>query len=208
LVMCGLFLGARFASDPSGRYFLPLTLPLAVALGALVASMPRKLVGAALAAVPILYFAAGQIVAAGTTPGFTTQFVAQTHLPNTDDARLIAWLDENEIRHGYTTYWLSFRLAFLSSERLQFSAALPDKSSLDYTPAFERYPPYRAATDSAERIAYLVPSVNIPELDAALIGWFGEQHVTFQSAQIGDYRIYYDFHPFVPRPPLPFIRAT
>ncbi|MCL4246770.1 MAG: hypothetical protein KJ065_01325 [Anaerolineae bacterium] len=208
LVLCALFLLTRFASDPSGRYFLPLTLPLGIALGTLAASMPRKLIGLAFAAVPLLYFAAGQVVAASTPPGFTTQFVAQTHLPNTDDARLIAWFEDHHIEHGYTTYWLSFRLAFLSGERLRFSAALPDKSSLDYTPAFERYPPYREATDQAEQIAYLVPSINIPELDAALIGWFGDQGVTFQSAQVGDYRIYYDFQPFTPRPPLPFLQGA
>jgi len=205
IVMLLLFLVARFASDPSGRYFLPLTLPFSIALGALVASMPRRAIGIALAGLPLAYFAAGQIVAARTEPGFTTQFVAQTHLPNTDDASLIAWLDEHDIQHGYTTYWQSFRLAFLSGEHLQFSAALPDKSSLDYTPAFERYPPYRAATDSAEHIAYLVPNVNIPELDAALVAWFEDQELTFQSAQVGPYRIYYDFGPTVPRPPFPFI---
>ncbi|MCC6614641.1 MAG: glycosyltransferase family 39 protein [Anaerolineae bacterium] len=207
LVMLLLFLVTRFASDPSGRYFLPLTLPFGVALGVLVASMPRRAIAITLAALPLTYFAAGQIVAASTPPGFTTQFVAQTHVPNTDDARLIEWLDEHDIEHGYTTYWQSFRLAFLSGERLQFSAALPDKSSLDYTPAFERYPPYRAATDSAERIAYLIPNVLIPELDAALVAWFDDLGLTFQSEQIGPYKIYYDFGPSLPRPPFPFIHG-
>jgi hypothetical protein len=238
--LCALFLLTRFSSDPSGRYFLPLTLPFGVALGIWIASIPRPTpeietnramdaingvrtnstvygrhlwrplkrvasrfsVAAALVALVLGYFAAGQISAARAPFGFTTQFVAQTHLPNTDDTALIAWLNENGIQHGYTTYWISFRLAFLSDERIQLSAALPDKSDLTYTPAFERYAPYRAATDTASNIAYI--TANIPELDAALEAWFVEQGIAYEVAQVGIYRIYYAFAPTPPRPSLPF----
>ncbi|MDX2140617.1 MAG: glycosyltransferase family 39 protein [Chloroflexota bacterium] len=209
--LCALFLLTRFSSDPSGRYFLPLTLPFGVALGLWVAGIPRPLksvenrfsVAAALVVLVLGYFAAGQISAARAPLGFTTQFVAQTHLPNTDDAALIAWLNENDIQHGYTTYWISFRLAFLSAERIQLSAALPDKSDLAYTPAFERYALYRTATDAAQNIAYI--TANIPELEGALEAWFVDSGTRYQVAQVGIYRIYYDFEPTTPRPPLPFI---
>jgi 4-amino-4-deoxy-L-arabinose transferase-like glycosyltransferase len=203
IFLCALFLLTRFSSDPSGRYFLPLTLPFGVALGVWIASISSSRIAPILVALVLGYFAAGHISAARAPFGFTTQFVAQTHLPNTDDAALMAWLDENDIQHGYTTYWISFRLAFLSGERLQLSAALPDKSDLAYTPAFERYAPYRAATDAAQNIAYI--TANIPELDSSLQAWFADSGTSFQVAQVGIYRIYYDFEPTTPRPPLPFI---
>jgi 4-amino-4-deoxy-L-arabinose transferase-like glycosyltransferase len=200
LTLCAVFLLTRFSSDPSGRYFLPLLLPLAIVFAAWVTSLRRGLKALLIGAV-IAYFALGQFYAATTASGFTTQFVAQTHLPNDDDQALIAWLDAQDIRHGYTTYWISFRLAFLSGESLQLSAALPDKSDLVYTPAFERYAPYQSATDAAARIAYI--TANVPELDAALQAWFADVGVTYCEAVVGIYRVYYDFAPALPRPPLP-----
>jgi hypothetical protein len=189
-VLCALFLLTRFSSDPSGRYFLPLTLPLALALAAWVVRLPR--VAAVLVVALVLgYNAAGQVTAARSDIGFTTQFVAETHLPNDDDAALIAWLDARDLRHGYTTYWISFRIAFLSGERIRLSAALPDKSDLAYTPAFERYSPYRQATDASGDIVYI--TANIAALDAALEASFAAQGITYQVEQVGIYRVYYGF---------------
>jgi 4-amino-4-deoxy-L-arabinose transferase-like glycosyltransferase len=197
LVMA-LFLLTRFSSDPTGRYFLPLTLPVGVALGGLCAALPRRALAVGAGALVLGYYAAGQVAAANSDLGFTTQFVAQTHLPNDDDAALIAWLDEAGLQHGYTSYWVSFRLAFLSGERIQLSAALPDKSDLSYTAAFERYPSYRAATDAAEHIVYI--TANVPELDAALTAEWDAAGIAYQTVQIGIYRVYYDFAPTLPRP--------
>ncbi len=196
-VLCALFLLTRFSSDPSGRYFVPLAFPLAVALAAWVVRLPRAAAWLIVALV-LGYHAAGQVAAARSVVGFTTQFVAQTHLPNDDDAALIAWMDARGLRHGYTTYWISFRIAFLSGERIQMSAALPDKSDLAYTPAFERYAPYRQATDASEDIAYI--TANIPELDAMLEARFAEAGITYEVAQVGINRVYYDFAPAPPRP--------
>ena len=123
-----------------------------------------------------------------------------------DDQALIDFLDHHNLAHGYTTYWVSFRLAFLSGERLQFSAALPPKPDLTYTSAYERLPAYRAASDAAERIAYI--SANVPELDAALEAWFASRSVDYQRTPIGAYTVYYDFAPQPPRPPFPFIAGS
>lgn len=203
LVLGLLFLGTRFSSDPSGRYFLPLTLPLGAALGAWIDTRTQRAAAYAALIFVLGYYGAGQVTAANTPSGMTTQFVAQTHLPNSDDTALIAWLNQQNIRHGYSTYWVSFRLAFLSREHIQFSAALPDKSDLVYTPAFERYPPYRAATDAEESVAFV--TANVPELDSALRDWFCDLRVTFDSDQVGIFTIYHDFAPYPPRPPLPFL---
>ena len=146
------------------------------------------------------------VVTAVTTipPGLTTQFNLETHIPNDDDEALIDFLDAHQLYHGYTNYWISFRLAFLSGDRMQYSAALPYKTDLSYTPFDDRYPPYRAATNAAPdaQIAYI--TANVAEVKARLEAIFAERGVTYQSAQVGVYHVYYDFAPDAPRPPLAF----
>jgi 4-amino-4-deoxy-L-arabinose transferase-like glycosyltransferase len=203
-LFCAVYFASRFSFDPTGRYFLPLSLPVYIAFAGAIARLPSRLVKAAVMALTLGYFAAGQISAATSPPGLTTQFNLDTHLPNDDDAALIAFLDENELYNGYTNYWISFRLAFLSAERMQYSATLPYKPDLTYTPLDERYPPFRAAADSAERIAYI--TARLLSVDARLEAILAERGVTYRQAQVGIYRVYYDFEPAVPRPPLPFLR--
>ena len=205
IMLCAVYLITRFSSDPSGRYFLPLTLPFGFALGVFVSALPGRILGAGVMLLVLGYFAAGQWSAARAPEGFTTQFVANTHLHNGDDDALMAWLDEHDIQHGYTSYWVSFRLAFLSGERIQLSASVPDNADLAWTTAFERYAPYRQATDSAERVAYIILGDRLPEVETALTAWFADEGVQYEMADVGIYRIYYDFTPRVPRPPLPFI---
>lgn len=211
-LMIAVFLFTRFSSDPSGRYFLPLTLPVVIAVSSLTVttataqtrSYLARYAGLAAVGLTLLYFAAGQFVAARGPYGLTTQFNTETHLSAADDQALIDWLLTNDLRYGYTNYWINFRIAFLSREQIQLSAALPDKSNLLYTPVFDRYPPYRQASDSAERVAYI--TALIPEIDAAMESWLAAEAITYQTQQIGIYRIYYDFAPRVPRPPVPFAR--
>lgn len=162
LLFCGLFVISRFNIDPTGRYFLPLALPLGIVLGTLVAAQKAAIVRGVLVAVVVGYNLVGVVTAMTTVPpGLTTQFNLETHIPNDDDAALIGFLDAHGLYHGYTDYWISFRLAFLSGDRMQYSAALPYKTDLSYTPFDERYPPYRAATDSAPdaQIAYITANV-------------------------------------------------
>jgi 4-amino-4-deoxy-L-arabinose transferase-like glycosyltransferase len=201
-----VFLVSRFSFDPTGRYFLTLSLPLGIAFGALVAGLRRAPLRWAVAALVIGYFAAGQISAALGPLGLTTQFNTVEHIANDDDQALIDFLDQHDVAHGYTTYWVSFRLAFLSGERLQFSAALPPKPDLTYTSAYERLPAYRAAADGAEQIAYI--SANLPELEAALEAWFASIGTDYRRTQIGPYIVYHDFTPEPPRPPFPFIASS
>lgn len=196
-----VFLGTRFSSDPTGRYFLPLALPLFVTFAAFAASIQRWWLGALMTAGVIAVFGAGQIVAASTAPGLTTQFNLVTHIPANDDEALIAFLRENDLTRGYSTYWISFRMAFLSDEILQYSASLPYKPDLSYTPLDERYPPYRAAADGSPRVAII--TANVPEVDALVVSQLEGAGVDWTETQIGPYRVYHDFDPpeAVPRPP-------
>lgn len=205
----GLFFVSKFSIDPTGRYFLPLMVPLAIVIGALVDSvprqrLPRRVVQGAILVIILGYNIIGQVVAISQEPGLTTQFNLDSHIPNTHDQELIAFLDEQGIQAGYGTYWVTFRLAFLSNEQMQFSSALPYKPSLQYTEADERYPAYKVAADNAENVAYI--TANVPAVEQALEAVFADQGVTYTDEQIGSYRVYYDFEPFVPRPPLPLHR--
>lgn len=195
-LFCIIFIASTFGADPTGRYFLPLTLPLGIVLGTLVSDMqratPPQTILPALTVILVLgYQAAGQIVAMTTPPGLTTQFDPISHIPNDHDEALMAFLDEHQLFHGYTNYWVAFRLAFLSGERMQYSSALPYKADMGYNAADNRYAPYIQATENAERVAYI--TTNLPALDERLHDMFGSQGIGYQIKQIGAFTIYYDF---------------
>lgn len=206
LVFFMVFIASSFGADPTGRYFLPLALPLAIVLGTLVkwpddGTQTRLLrpsvIGLALLTIVIGYQAAAIIQAIRVQPpGLTTQFDLVSHLPNDDDMALMDFLDTEQLYNGYTNYWVAFRLAFLSGERMQYSAALPYKTDLSYNTADNRYPAYVEAVAQAERVAFI--TTNLPALDAQLIALFEAQGLTYREAQIGVFHIYYDFEPVRP----------
>ena len=149
-LFCALFLGSRFSIDPSGRYFLPMALPLAIAFGVLIADVRSPVLRIALALLVVGYNGFGLVSAATTVPpGFTTQFNLDTHIPNDDDDALIAFLEDHGLIHGYTNYWISFRLAFLSDERLTTARRCSYKPDLSYTPYDDRVSGVPAAVDAA-----------------------------------------------------------
>lgn len=207
-LFCLIFVASTFGADPTGRYFLPLALPLGIVLGALVESLriewqgrPAlvRLLPGVLVALVIGYQAAGQVAAASSPSGLTTQFDPVSHIANDHDDALIAFLDEHDLHHGYSNYWVAFRLAFLSGERMQYSAALPYKTDLSYNAADKRYPPLTSAAEGAERVAYI--TTNLPALDDVLTTWFAANDYEYEFAQVGPFNIYYDFMPAHPRPP-------
>lgn len=196
-LFCVIFVASTFGADPTGRYFLPLLLPLGIVLGALVgdirvgAHSRAPIFSAVLVMLVVVYQAVGQIAAMTTPPGLTTQFDPISHVPNDHDAALIAFLDEHQLFYGYSNYWVAFRLAFLSGERMQYSSALPYKANLGYNAADNRYAPYQAAPENAERIAYI--TTNLPALDERLRDDFDSQGIGYQIERIGPFVIYYDF---------------
>jgi 4-amino-4-deoxy-L-arabinose transferase-like glycosyltransferase len=203
LVFVVIFIASTFGADPTGRYFLPLVLPIGIAFGALVDHLwhqERASVTRVLAAGLVLliagYHASGQAAAAQSPTGLTAQFDLISHIPNDHDAEVIEFLEANDLRHGQTNYWVAYRLAFLSGEQLQYNASLPYKADLSYNAADQRYKPYTEATQAAERIAYI--TTKLPELDAYLQSeWQG---IMYETTQIGEYHIYYNFSS---PPPLP-----
>ncbi len=210
-LFCGVFVASTFGADPTGRYFLPLVLPLAMLIGTLAESLRTQLQGqhelvrllpVILVALVVGYQAVGQITAARSEPGLTTQFDPVSHLSHEYDEALLAFLEAHDLQHGYSNYWVAFRLAFLSGERMQYSSALPYKTDLSYNTADNRYKPLAEATESAARVAYI--TTNLPALDDVLRTWFAANNYEYQFAQVGPFNIYYDFNPAHPRPPSRF----
>jgi 4-amino-4-deoxy-L-arabinose transferase-like glycosyltransferase len=187
-----VYLLTPFGNDPSGRYLLPLV-PAAAVLAAEFIVRAASRFGRAVYLLPILlvvYQAAGTVECAlHNPPGITTQFDPVAQLDQRDMPEVIAFLRQHGEMRGYTNYWVSFPLAFLSGENIIFTARLPYHEDLRYTPRDDRYPPYGSLVENAERTAYI--TTNNPVLDAALESAFARLGVSYQVEQIGDFRIYY-----------------
>jgi hypothetical protein len=120
----------------------------------------------------------------------TTQFDPITRFDNRYDQELIRFLmEEGELR-GYSSYWVSFRLAFLSQEELIYAPRLPYKADLSYAPTDDRFPAYGEEVSSGPRLAYI--TVQHPKLDESLRKKLLNAQVDFSEKQIGPYHIFYD----------------
>jgi hypothetical protein len=187
-----VYLLTPFGNDPSGRYFLPLGLA-AAALTAEFCFRAAARIGRAAYLLPaalLAFQAAGTLdCAARVPPGITTQFDAVAQLDQRDLPRVIEFLRANGETRGYTDYWVSFPLAFLSGEDVIFTARLPYHPDLSYTPRDDRYAPYDLLVASSGRAAYI--TTKNPNLDAVLETAFRDLGITYQVEQIGDFRIYY-----------------
>jgi hypothetical protein len=195
-----IFIGSAFGTDITGRYLLPLIVPFAVLMALFLAALggtrrgPRlsgRVVLAAVALTVLITFqAAGTLVAMTRYPGITSQFDLVNHIPNDDDQALIAFLKSHQGTRGFSTYWLTFRIAFLSQERVILDAWLPNKLSLIYTPVDRRYPPYTEAVSSALRPVYV--TANVPALDTLISDGLAKRNITYDYQTIGPYHIYYN----------------
>lgn len=186
------FLLTPFGGDPSGRYFLPLVVPLAIFAAMLLQRFRKQnvIVASLLLALLVGYNVAGTLAAAvQNPPGITTQFDPVTWIDHSRDQELIDFLLANDETRGYTNYWVQTPIAFLSGERIISAARLPYHLALDYTPRDDRYPPYTQTVREAPRAFYI--TVNHPKLDALIRDRLTALGVTFKEHGIGNYHIFY-----------------
>jgi hypothetical protein len=187
------FLLTPFGADPSGRYFLPLSVPMSL----FAADMVHHLRGrwgnwaSGLVGFILLFNLIGTYQAAVKYPlGLTTQIDSVAQVDHRYDQALIDFLTENGETRGYTNYWVSYPLAFRSGESLIFVPRLPYHQDFRYTPRDDRYPPYDEIVDKASRVAYI--TTNHPDLDNYLRKSFTDLGVRWDERQIGDYHVFYD----------------
>jgi hypothetical protein len=193
LALLAGFLLTPFGADPSGRYFLPLAVPLSI-IGAAGIQAGRQLSGRswplAVAAALLAFALWTNLEAAAAEPGLTTQFDSSTVFDHAHDAELADFLLDQDASAGYTTYWVSYPLAFLSQERLVYLPHLPYHSDLRYTSRDDRYAPYRDVVAAERRPTYI--TARQPWLDAVLRDGLYSLGVAFEETTIGDYHVFHD----------------
>jgi 4-amino-4-deoxy-L-arabinose transferase-like glycosyltransferase len=188
------FIFTPFGADPSGRYFLPLSVPMAIFAASLLEDWRGRIPHrpwASLALLVILIFNLyGTIeVARSYPPGLTTQFDSVTWIDHRYIQELIAFLEKQNERRGYTNYWISYPLAFLSEESLIYTPRLPYHEDFRYTSRDNRYPAYDLEVEQSERVAYITS--NHPDLDEYLRESFRDAGISWKEAKIGDYHVFY-----------------
>jgi hypothetical protein len=199
-ILLTAFLASPFGREPTGRYLVHLYPPLAILTGIWFASNPfdEMLQGAA-----SRYLSLGLLVAClgynllgnvravvNNPPGLTTQAGSIADLPHRYDDDLIRFLDEIHADRGYTSYWVTYRLAFLTQEQILLSPKLPYKEDLSYIVANDRYPPYTEEVNKSDHVVYVTS--DLPALDTILRARFEAIHVSVQEQHIGPYTIFYD----------------
>lgn len=136
------FLFTSFGVDPSGRYFLPLALPMAYGAARWVYSLRRKMLGIAWAGLVLIYHLWGTLACAAVNPpGITTQFYAPAQIDQRYLPDLAVFLEQVGETRGYSNYWVAYPLAFISKEQLIFSPRLPYHPDLRYTTRDDRFRP-------------------------------------------------------------------
>jgi hypothetical protein len=194
------FVLTPFGADPSGRYFLPLSVPLALFTAELLhwlrlrrrlrRSPWRKWFGQILALGLIAFNWWGNVQSAARfPPGLTTQFDAATQIDQRGLPDLVTFLQAHGETRGYTNYWVEYPLAFASQEHLIFVARLPYHPDLRYTVRDDRYAPYDALVAASPRAAYV--TARLPELDTKLRAAFARLAVTYDEASLGDFHVFY-----------------
>ena len=188
------FIFTPFGADPSGRYFLPLMVPLALFAAEMLLDLASQYGKAVLglAVLVLVYNLWGTIQSARTMPpGITTQFDAVTQVDHRYMTELMDFLRQQGETRGYTNYWVAYPLAFLSQEELIFVPRLPYHEDFRYTTRDDRYLPYDELVADSERAAYITS--RHPALDDWLRERFVALGVDFSEQQIGDYHVFYDF---------------
>ena len=198
VVVLGAFVLSPFGRDPTGRYLLTLYPLLAILFADWVARIPGTVTNRAgrYAAPTILAICLGYNVWGNVRsiienpPGLTTQFDLVSHIPHDHDDELIAFLDSIGVTRGYSNYWVTYRFAFLTHERIIMSPSLPYKLDMSYTYDDDRYPLYTEMVWEADRVVYI--TTNHPILDKAIRDRLEAVGVTYRERQIGPYHIFYD----------------
>ena len=187
------FIFSPYGGDPSGRYFLPMMIPMAIFGADLLDKVfsGRLIFQYGMLFIILLFQFGGNYQAVRETPpGLTTQFDQITQIDHTKMDELIQFLTQTGELTGYSNYWVAYPLAFLSREELVYIPRLPYHEDFRYTARDDRYQPYGEIVERSERAAYI--TTNHPSLDDFLERQFDEHGIDWKEKQIGDYHIYYD----------------
>jgi len=192
LIFVCAFILTSFGVDPSGRYFVPLAIPLSLFASQMLQQFLNRIHWQYLIiGIVILYNGWGTLLCVQQNPpGLTTQFDSQTIIDHQFDQELIQFLETRGETAGFTDYWVSYPLAFQSKEKLIYIPRLPYHQTLIYTARDDRYQPYDQIVASSKKVAYI--TARNPQLDIVLEQQFLEHNVSWLESSIGDYHIFYN----------------
>lgn len=191
LALLAAFLITQFGIDSTGRYLLPMYLPVLLASAYLLDQAWRWRREAAVAGLTGFLVVNGWATAqAASMSGITTQFDPITRFGNEHDRALIGFLEQRDVSTGYTNYWVAYRIGFLTAEEVQLSPELPYKADLRYTERDLRIPGYKEAADSSDRIVYI--TTKHPTLDSRIRRAFEELDVKYRQRGIGHYHVFFN----------------
>jgi 4-amino-4-deoxy-L-arabinose transferase-like glycosyltransferase len=188
------FIFTPFGADPSGRYFLPFTVPMSLFAAEFVWNTSRQSQGGKRIYIALFlvvsYHLWGTMEAANNfPPGLTTQFDSVTWIDHRYDDQLIDFLEEQGELRGYSNYWVAYPLAFRSEEKAIFVPRLPYHEDFRYTSRDNRYQPYNQEVEKSSQVAYI--TTNHPALDGVLQDGFHDRGISWEEAWIGDYHVFY-----------------
>jgi hypothetical protein len=186
------FLFTSFGVDPSGRYFLPLAVPFSlIAALFILKDLSNSKWQFGLVGLILIFNVWGTLdCASRNPPGITTQFDAITTIDQGKMPELITFLKQNGESSGYSNYWVSYPLAFLSGEELIYIPRLPYHADLRYSARDDRYIPYDLIVQDRPKAAFI--TTRNPDLDTVIRKEFAQQGATWQEKQIGDFQIFYN----------------
>ncbi len=197
LVVLSLIIGfvlTPFGADPSGRYFIPLWVPLAIMAGEFIVQPILKIPSSlrlVLLAGALIFNAISTWQTAQTIPDrITTQFDSIARVDHGYDQELIDFLLSVGETRGYSNYWTAYPIAFLSNEEIIFYPALPYHLDYRYTPRDNRYDAYVDIVNQSPQVAYI--TTNHPLLDNELRENFSRRNVSWEEKYIGDYVVFFN----------------
>ncbi len=183
---CIIFVASTYGwLSQAPRYLLPMYVSLFVSVGFCVSALAarsRSLATGCIAGILGLNIASAYLggrAIAGEPIVFNAERVAR------DDSELIAALDSLGIRYVRTNYWIGYRLAFETNERITFS--------MFQEPHQVRIPEYEAALAPAARER--TPLVLVPGEAELVRGALRAAQVPFSERAVAGYVIMYDLQP-------------
>ena len=192
IIFLVVFIGSDYGYDATGRYLLPLLILISSGQAAAIAHSwhQTKIIGVSLLALFLLIFGVQTWRAANSIEKITTQVNPVTRFDNQYDDELIEFLVEHDELRGYSNYWVSYRLAFLTEEKIIYSPRLPYQTDLFYSFKDIRYPLYDELVSESNKIAYITTKNTV--LDDLVRRTFRENEISYSEIKIGEYHVYYD----------------
>ncbi|MBW6471853.1 MAG: glycosyltransferase family 39 protein [Anaerolineaceae bacterium] len=189
ILVAGGFIFTSFGIDPSGRYFLPIVFPLSVFFGYAFIKLNNKVIYA-LGIITLVFHLYGAWKSGTEEPYMTTQFYSPAQVDHSRINELQKFLIHEEEYYGFSNYWISYPLAFVSDEKIISIPKLPYHQDLRFTERDNRISKYNEILEMGSSYFYITS--NNPKLDDLLVRAFQENYIDYLQKQIDDYHVFYN----------------